>query len=305
MSEETSENDNDFYSLFDELDKEILMHRDVHFSGRFDFMIDYYEKSGKGVNLDFEIERIQELNLMEKELKQNLAALVLSGPEAERVAKGKFAYKELRDLYKIQNQKNPLPMLIADLILSEEEESLKEIIALKEYKTSASLLLIDLLKSEDFYDPLYPGYGLAPFAAAKALGEFGEKRAIISLFEAIKHSDFNHEDVVFKALKTIGNEAKNFLLKVVHSKPYNQDNEHAALALIPFNEDNEVTQTCFEILKDPEALKNLVLSTYLTLVCEGIKDPELRAQFIQLAENPAIPPTIRTDVKGIIKDWQL
>lgn len=305
MSEDITENANDFYSLFDEVDKEILMHRDVHFSGLFDIMIDYYENQGKGVNLDFELERIKELNLIEKELKQNLAALILTGPEAERVAKGKLAYKELRALFDIENKKNPLPALIADLILSEEEEPTKEINALKEYKTAASLLLIDLLKSEDFYDPLYPGYGLAPFAAAKALGELGEKRAVITLFEAIKHSDFNHEDIVFKALRTIGEEAKKFLLKVVHSKPYNQDNEHAALALISFNDDPEVTQTCFEILKDPEAQKNLILSTYLTLVCEGIKDSSLREQFKELANSPNLPKTLQIDMKGIIKDWQL
>lgn len=304
MSEEESENLNDFYSLFDESDKEILMHRDIHFSGNFELMIDYYNNQGKGVNPDFDLERIQELHLLERELKQNLAALILSGPEAEKVAKGKSAYKQLRELYKNGNPKNRLPVLIADLILSESEETEEEIKALAEHKTAAVLLLIDLLKSEDFYDPLYPGYGLAPFSAAKCLGYIGDKRALISLFEAIKNSDFNHEDVVFKAIKAIGQDAKNFLLKVLHGKPYNQDNEHAALALIQFNNDPEVTKACLEILQEPEAKKNIPFSTYLALVCEGIKDEEQRNQFIQIAEDPTTPAQICTDMKGIIREWQ-
>ena len=71
--------------------------------------------------------------------------------------------------------------------------------------------LIDLLRNEDFYDPLFPGYGEAPVLAAKCLGLIGDKRAIISLFEAIGEGDFFNEDIILDALHVIGNPARDFL----------------------------------------------------------------------------------------------
>ena len=47
--------------LLDAIDLDILMHKDAHFGGNFDIMIDYYEKEGVGSMPDFETDRIIEI----------------------------------------------------------------------------------------------------------------------------------------------------------------------------------------------------------------------------------------------------
>ncbi len=298
-----SKDDVEFYPLSNTSDTEILMHRDAHFGGKFEIMVEYYKQNGKGVNPDFELERILELALIEREMQQNLAATLLSGAEAEKVALAKDYYKKLRDLYEIKEQKSKIPRLIADLILSEEEEPTAEIAALVAEKKAAVPFLLDLMKTEDLYDPLFPGFGLAPLHAAKALGEIKDKSAIITLFEAIDESDFSHEDVVLKALKALGEDAKQFLLRVLHGKPYNHDNEKAALALLQFNEDPEVLQMALDLLSDKDTRKNIPLSTYLVLICEALQDPEQRKKFQEVAEEKETPSMIRTDMRAIAKEW--
>ena len=61
--------DDDFLEDFPiaySIDNAILMHRDAHFGGDFDVMLDYYQKEGKGISKDFDIERIQELAQVQK-----------------------------------------------------------------------------------------------------------------------------------------------------------------------------------------------------------------------------------------------
>ena len=159
------------YPLSYSIDNAILMHRDVHFGGSFQTMLDYYQKEGRGVSKEFEIKRIQELAELEKRSRQNLAAVMLTGPEAEKVAKAKQAYVSLRELYDIPNPKSKMPLLLADLILSEDEELPKAIEAVVAERGNIVRLLLDLLRNEEFYDPLFPGYGLAPSLAAQCLGK--------------------------------------------------------------------------------------------------------------------------------------
>lgn len=285
------------------IDNSILMHRDAHFGGSFPIMIDYYEKEGKGVNQDFELKRIRELAALEAKNHQNLAAMMLSGPEAEKVSQAKESYKNLRDLYDVKKPKSKIPLLIADLILSEEENPEKEIAAVVAEKGAIVPALIDILRFEDFYDPLFPGYGLAPELATRCLGQIGDKRAIYSLFETIGEADFFNEDAVLAALKRIGDPAKTFLLKVLHGRPLNFDNERAAIALVEFKEDPEVAKTCFDMLKEPDVRRDQVLSTYLLLVCAGLKDPQSRLEFQNLSDDPTFPKNLKLDVKAIVKTW--
>lgn len=283
-------------------DAAILMHRDVHFGGQFAVMLDYYKNEGKGINPEFDYERIEELAVMEKQMGENLAAMTLAGADAEKIGEAKDAYKKLRALYESKDKGAKLPQLIADLILSEEEEPVKEIEAIVQEKAAVVPLLIDLLRSETFYDPLFPGYGKAPALAAACLGKIGDKRAIISLFESIGSGDFFDEDIALNALKAIGEPAKEFLLKVVHGKPINEDNEKAAIALIKFKDDPQVAKTSFEMLQDPAVLKDMALSTYLVLACEGLSESE-RIAFKQLYESEKIPKSVKLDMKEVIKEW--
>ncbi len=96
------------------------------------------------------------------------------------------------------------------------------------------------------------------------------KRAMFSLFEIIGKGDFFDEDIVINALKQIGDPAKKFLLTILKSTPITFDNERAAVALIAFKEDPEVSKTCLNMLLNPEMRQQSPLATYLTITCEGL-----------------------------------
>lgn len=292
------------YPLADALDHEILMHRDAHFGGHFPTMLAYYQQEGKGIQPEFEIEKIEQLANLEAELKQNLATLFLVVPEIEKVAEAREAYRRLKSIYEVSNPKNRISQLIADLILTEDVEAEAEIQAIVHEKAKIVPALIDILRNEQFYDPLFPGYGLAPYLAVKCLELIGDKRAIISLFEALGQGDFFVDDQIIKALQVIGEPAKEFLLRVVAGHPINEDNERAAIALIQFKEDESVAMTCLRLLHDPTVQQDLCLSTYLVLACEGLRAFAKRQEFIRLSQDQHFPLQLREDMKGIIQAWQ-
>ncbi|OJU80725.1 MAG: hypothetical protein BGO10_02795 [Chlamydia sp. 32-24] len=281
----------------------ILMHREAHFGGEFSIMLDYYSKEGKGVNPEFDLKRIEELAFLETQMKQNLAPLLLTGGDAERIYEIRQVYKKLKDLYETKSSKNENKKLIADLILSEDENPESEIKAIVEKKGEIIPELLAILKNEEYYDPLYPGYGQAPSLIAKCLGLIGDKRAIISIFEMIGYGDFFNDEILLESLKAIGDPAKNFLLKVLRGKPYNEDNERAAIALMAFKHDDEVANTALSILNDQEVLKDLSLSTYLILLCEGLQSDNSRQAFKDLYENPNTPIFLKNDMKAVITNW--
>lgn len=292
------------FPIIDAVDHEILMHRDAHFGGQFPIMLEYYRKEGKGVQPEFDIPRIERLAALEEQLKQNLAALFLAAPEVQKVADAREAYKKLRAIYEVKKPKTHFPQLIADLILSEEEEAEAEIEAIVAEREKIVPALIDILRSEELYDPLFPGYGLSPFLAVKALGRIGDKRALISLFEALGQGDFFADDQIIKALKAIGEPAREFLLHVIKGRPINEDNEKAAIALIAFKDEDGVADVCFELLQQPDVQKDPCLPTYLVLICAGLKDSAKREAFKKMAQNNHLPSLLQEDMKGVIHDWE-
>jgi hypothetical protein len=292
------------FPLVDAIDHEILMHRDAHFGGLFSIMLDYYRQEKKGVQPEFDIARIERLATLEEQLKQNLAALFLAANEMQKVADSREAYQRLRAIYTVKKSKNPHPRLIADLILSEEEDPEAEIAAVVAEKDKIVPALIDLLRSEELYDPLFPGYGQAPFLAVQCLGRIGDKRAIIALFEALGEGDFFADDQIVKALKAIGKPAKDFLLHVLNGRPINEDNEKAAIALIAFKDEEGVADHCFDLLRQPDIQKDPCLPTYLVLTCAGLKDVAKRQAFKAMAKDPHFPSQLREDIKGIIHYWE-
>ncbi len=294
----------DHNPIVDEIDCAILMHRDAHFSGLFPIMLDYYRENHKGVQQEFSIERIERLMELEKESNQNLAGLLLGGFEAEKVAEARDAYRKLRLLYESKNPKTPYPTLIADLIFSEEEEPEAEIAAIIAHKEKIVPFLIDLIRSEQFYDPLFPGYGTAPFLAVKCLEKVGDKRAIVALFEAIGKGDFFGDEQMIKALKSIGEPAKHFLLRVLYGKMINEDNERAAIALIEFKDDPEVAESCFRLFCDPEVQKDPCLPTYLISICAGLNLPDLRQEFENYASQLSERSLLKKDMECVVKEWK-
>jgi len=294
------------YAFTDANDNAILMHRDAHFGGKFDIMIDYYEREGKGSLPEFDLERIRELDQYEKQSGTNLAGMLLLGPEAERVAQAKDAYRKLKELYSERKKDitKTYPCLLADLILSEEEEPEQEMNAIIAEKSAIVSALLNLIHSEDYYDPLFPGYGKSPALAAKCLGIIGDKRAITSLFELIGDGEFFNEDMAIDALKHIGKPAKEFLLTVLHGKPITYDNERAAVALVQFKDDPEVVKACFRMLKELDLKKHTLLATYLILVCEGLQEPSERKQLVDIGNAEKTPSMLKQDIKTIAKLWK-
>lgn len=303
MSLDGEPEDFDEFPIAYSIDNAILMHRDAHFGGDFSTMIDYYNKGGKGVNQEFDLSRIEELHSTQQRTGKDLSPLMLSGAEAEKVSHSRDLYKQLRDLYEKKHVKSSIPRLIADLILAEEEETQQAVQAVVKEKGAIVPALIDLVRTEDFYDPLFPGYGQAPVLAAECLGLIGDKRAIISLFESIGTGDFFNEDVILDAIRTIGQPAKEFLLRVLHGRPLNIDNERAAIALVKFKDDHEVAQACLTMLQEIDLVKEEALATYLVLACEGLSSKKEREALLALAKHPKTPKTVRQDIMAVAKAW--
>lgn len=292
------------FPIHDETINLILMHREIHFGGQFSFMVEYYEEGGKGVQQDFSLDTIRQLQQVEKKLGQNLAAMVLSGPDAETVRQAREVYERLSDLYDDNTENNHHAKLIADLILTENEDPQDEIEAVVNEQADIVPALIQIIRSEEFYNPLFPGYGEAPQLAIKCLERIGDERAMLSLFEMIGRNDVMEEESALRALKAIGNPAKEFLIKIVKSKPVTEDNERAAIALINFKNDPQVATTCFHELLDPQIRTTTPLSTYLALACEGLQNNEEREQFKNLLSTPETPSILEPDLKHVISTWK-
>lgn len=270
------------FPLIDRNDHEILMHRDAHFSGSFSLMLNYYREEGKGAQPEFEIKRIELLKSMEEKSQQNLSDLFLDEEEKEEVKRAKEKYLYLRELY--ENKTSGLPILIADLIFSEDIDAKEEINKLLAKGKDAVPLLIDLLSQDEFYNPLYPGYGHAPAHAATCLGKLQDPKAIPALFEALGRSDFFTEDAILEALQNLGNPAKEFLIKTLRREPFTKDNENAAIALLSFPIDEALSQIFLEVLANPSSHKRPHFTSYLILGCEALKNAEQQDLFKNLAK---------------------
>ncbi len=289
------------FNFTDELDHEIVMHREAHFGGDFGVMFDYYMEDGIGVNPHFEIERIEYLAQIEKERGEDLAPLLLTGTEAERIAGTREAYRQLKEVYE---SNEPLPRLIADLILSEEEEFVEEIDAIIARGREIVPALIKIVRSDETYGTLFPGYGYAPYRAIICLGKIQDPEAIIPLFEALGRETVFGEEIIPHALSMIGEPAKQFLLKIIKSRPLTEDNVHSAFALTAFPNDEQVALAAFEQLQDPEVQDKPLLSVYLLCCCTGLEKTSYRDAFVAMAKDPSVPQELRSEIAKITADWK-
>lgn len=290
----------DSFPLIDKLDHDILMHKDAHFSGNFSLMIDYYEKDGKGVIEEFDLDRIQQLSEAEKQSGQFISEEILSDEEKEEVLKAKAKYASLRNAYDLPE---PLAHKIADLVFSEDFDAEKEIEAVLEHGAPAIPLLLQLVKDDDFYHPLFPGYGFAPLYAIECLGKLKAKEAIIPLFESLSKTEFFGEEAVLSALFHIGEPAKEFLLNVVKKVPISKDNENAAIALLLFKDDPNVLSTCLDLLPKEEIVAKPILFTYLLLFCDELKTEEEQKKLRDLKDLPNLSLESREELEWILKAY--
>jgi len=254
--------------LLEEEDRDILMHREAHFGKNFEVMLEHYEEEGVAAVLDIDSRRIKELMDLEAALGQNLAPYLLQGSDAEKVAQSIRMYEALREQLE-HSEKVPLVAAIAELILSEEEN---DIAAQKAALHGPKLIpyLIQLLRTNVLYDPLFPGYGQAPVRACLALGLLGAKEAIKLIFGLIGTENFDVESAAICALSNIGEPARTFCLAQLASRPITKNNERAAIVCSSIEDDDEVIEALITQLEDPEVQKNESLATYLVLACSHV-----------------------------------
>jgi hypothetical protein len=251
--------------LFDEEDILLLMHRDAHFSGSFSAMKEYYANpEAKGVLEEIDPERIEFLESVQTRIKHDLAPLLITGPNAEKVALAKKMYRELQEV--ADSTASSPEGVLAQAVLSEDE--IDEILARSSRELQArpeSLLL--LATSELLSDPLFPGYGRAPIMAIRLLGQMKYEPATRGLFSLINRTDFDTESAALAALKRIGAPARQFALMRLASYPFTVDHERAALVLIEFLPDPEIEALFTSLVHDPR-LTNSRLKEYLSIGLE-------------------------------------
>ncbi len=278
---------------------EVLLHREIHFGGKFSVMIPYYIRGGRGAMAHIDLKKIEDLATLEIELKENLAPLLLSAADAEKVAASRKMYEELKESY---NSERPgLQQLITDLILTEEIDPEGERNAIIAQGKKLVGPLLELLRSPQMHDPLYPGYGYVPKEAALCLSAIGDKRATFTLFEEIGQGDFFDDEVIIKCFKAMGEEGKQFLLKVISSTPPAEDNERAAIALICFKDDPEVQKTLLTLLENEKIQKSFPLNSYIAILFDQAKDPSIQQQFKSIAEKA--PKDLQKEMTQITKEW--
>lgn len=287
--------------LIDEEDRLIVMHRDVHFGANFDVMLSYYGDEKKGAVLDTSLRRIKALRQQEEALGKNIAPLLLTGADAEKVQAAKKMYHSLSTLFE-RAESLEVVREIANLILSEEEDSEKASASLIRLGQITVPYLIEIIESPAFKDPLFPGYGLAPSTAAFALGELKAEAAIIPLFELLRDESLEYEEVATAALYKIGDKAKEFLMRQAKKKPITRVNESAALALLPFKQDEQVSTFFLELLQDPEVQKITPFACYLALGCEELPQKK-RLEFQKIAKIPQLAKILREEIELISKYW--
>lgn len=282
--------------FLDETDHLILMHKEVHFMGSFPLMLDYYLAEKPGAQEEFEIERIEQLARLEEAQGSSLSPLVLLEDELELVVRAQEMHKSLQRVY---DEPTGPAHPVVDLIFCEEEDPSEAIEAVCSRSPPLSLLL-PFIQGEDFYNPLFPGYGQAPGLICECLGKMGAEEAIVPLFEAFSRAEFFGEESIIHALFQIGEPAKKFLLSRIKQRPFTKDNVNAAVALLPFKEDPSVVNAAVDLLEDPTVQANRPFFIYLLFLCEELKDKDLAMRLQKLA-SLALTPEQLEELRWILK----
>lgn len=289
------------YDLVDEEDKWILMQRDAHFFGSFEWMLEYYLNESVGVDPMISVNRIQELYSIEKQNKSNLAPVLLDSRDAERISLSRDAYKNLKNICENSKKSSPA-LLLADLILSESHDAEEEIKALADLGTEVVPILIQALNSETFLDLLGPGYGLAPLRILKVLSAIKDPSVVSDLFAILNRDLLEDEEPIIDCMRSIGDKAITFLSQVLNSTPFNKDNSKAAFALISFQSALSA-HVCLKFLeRNLENLENFKsLASYCLLGCEMLDTKDSQKSFIALSAK--LPDHLKGDYQLIANSF--
>lgn len=266
-------------------------------------MITYYRGEKKGVQTEFTPERLEKLASIETRLRVNLSDLLFADRHREKVRHMRREYAKLRDLASAQSISADPKRALARLILADSEEPIEQLRAVEKLGVGAVPHLIELFSDATFYDPLSPGFGLAPELAAKCLGSIADTRAIKVLFAKLGDVGFFTQDVVLEALRKIGDPSRDFLLQKLQARPFTEDNQKAAFALVHFREDFLVAATGYRLLTDEQLEHRSCFLNSLVMICEGLAGTSLAPHFQQLQDDDRLPQLIRQDVREVVENW--
>lgn len=286
------------HPLLDTIDLEILMHKDAHFGGSYAVMIDYYLEDGLGVQEEFSIERIKELEAFDKE--GNLSEEILPELAKNDVTFSKDLYAKLKNCYE---QDDELLQKLSDLILTESYEPREEIEALSNFHQRAVKPLLEIIIQDHFYNPLNPGYAKAPINAALTLKKIGDPKAIPYLFNALGKS-FTVDEVLIDTLISFGSAGEEFLQGRLKGTPYTKDNYLAALALSSFAVNDETAKIALSLLEEPSTFSRSSYTSYLICICEGLENDEDRNKFTQIANSSGLKKNLADEMKIILSFWK-
>lgn len=302
MSEKTYEED--FFPVIDEIDRGILMHRDAHFGGNFLIMIDYYEEEGKGVQEEFPLYRIKELEGIEREWKENLAAIFLSGADMEKVVLARKSYQEFKAIYASVETKSSPMYLVADLILSEEEEPSQAIEAIVQQGEKMVPFLMSALQNPNTYDPLFPGYGKSAEPLLMALKAFSSPTLLKPLFMLLSERHIELEEHLHSLLRKIGKPAEIFLIDIIKSMPVTNDSYDAAVALLSFASPM-AAEVAIDLLKN---WKNKSSShddfiIQLIYLCEHLSGED-RSKLQKISTSDYWSQEVKEEMEWILSRWK-
>lgn len=285
--------------LLNEIDKEIIMHNEVHFEGKFPLMLTYYRKNGKGMQPDFTVKRIEFLEGLEKSMEVNLVKSVLPVPAQEKIKHAQSVYKNLKELYD-EPKPRKIPILLADLILTEEDPPQKEIEALYQMGSEAVSYICEILKEPYFYDPLYPGYGKAPSLAAMTLKKTQDPSCVPTLFQALcLFPSQETEDTILNALVSFKAECESFMTRKIESLPFSKDNENAAIVLNQFEPTPELAHFCIDVLLKTDPNKHETFCMYLLFTASAATDTKKIKALKEYQKT--CPPNLKSEINLLFK----
>lgn len=280
--------------LNDEIDCKILKIRDAHFASDLSIMHTFYKRDDFRLDPEITLERIAYLAEIEAKLALDLAPTLLSEIDFEEVASAKNAYQQLQEVYENGNS-TPIEIALADLILSEDDQAHPEIERLLSFGKKATPGLLQILQSYQALDFMHPGYGFAPHFAAICLGKLQEEKAIVPLFTLLTKQTHIDELVLTQSLKEIGDEAKQFLLRLINSRPISKENATAAFALSIFCPDPQIAHHALNNLFTTDLQKDSLFATYLIFLLEGITGEGKKR-----AEQLSLPAHLQQELNFIL-----
>lgn len=259
--------------MLEEEDINLIMQKEVHFSGNFKEMKDYYSDI-KIIESrdDISIDRIQEL--IDLEEKHGDLKKYLHSADIEKINDSKSLYEELKAIALSKDEENAA---IAEMILqadsSEEGEGIHRVVSLGNRVVDK---LISILENEDLYDVIFPGQGMAPAKAVEALKLIGDSSAIWPIFLRIGKVNVYLETIFMSYLRLFNGLTKDLIVKILNRDIWTNDHRTAisVAGAIDFNQ--EISDKAYEILMDPKKCPNdQAMEIYMAILSLGDIDSDI------------------------------